>query len=317
MTIPLKPRHGALLGLAILCALVMATVGRHATPQQLVTLAPVVDRGTEVLKAADEVGLTLTRLSAAEVAQLDAEIQARFAFAADPASPAFERDRRYVQEIFSNLEAMTELQPRAQLKLVEEGAPNAFALPGGTLLVTTGMVALCENEAELAEVLAHELGHHKLGHPLARLQYERAARKLGGPLLQDLASLGYALYSRGYSARDEEEADRQGLAIAARANYHPQAVQKLMARMQARFGRAEGAPANVVEESVNAAETALRNYATTHPPFPDRILKLERARLELGLDLRGRRWFLGAQNHAERTSALQRQRPGDFLQGPL
>ncbi|MBI3130874.1 MAG: M48 family metalloprotease [Acidobacteria bacterium] len=317
MSFPLKPRHGALLGIAALCALVMVTVGRHATPQQLVTLAPVVDRGTEVLKAADEVGQRLTRLSPAELEQLDAEIEARFAFHGDPASPDFVRDRDYVQEILSHLRATTELQPRPRLHLMQATAPNAFALPGGTILMTTGMIDLCANEAELAEVIAHEMGHHKLGHPLARLQYERAARKLGGTLLQDLASLGYTLYSRGYSARDEEEADRQGLAIAARAGYHPQAVQRLMTRMQARFGRSEGSPSNVVEESVHAAETALKNYFTTHPPFPDRILKLERARVELGLGVTDQRWFLGTQNHRERVSALQHQRPGDFLQGSL
>ncbi|HJW31875.1 MAG TPA: M48 family metallopeptidase [Holophagaceae bacterium] len=317
MSSPLKPRHGALLGLTAVCALVMVTVGRHATPQQRMTLAPVVDRGTEALKAVDEVGLTLTRLSPEEVAQLDEDIQARFHFREGDASPAFERDQRYVRGIYATLGAFNDLPPGTHLRLVVEDAPNAFALPGGTILVTTGMVALCANEAELAEVIAHEVGHHKLGHPLARLQYERAARKLGGPLLKDLATLGYTLYSRGYSARDEEEADRQGLALAGRANYHPQAVQKLMARMQTRFGRPESAPSNVVEETADAASTALMNYFATHPPFPDRILKLERARVELGLDLEERRWFLGTLNHQERVSANERERPEDFLLGKL
>jgi predicted Zn-dependent protease len=313
----LKSRHGALVGLIVLSAVVMATVGRHATPQQLLTLAPVVERGTEVLKAADQVGLTLTRLSPAEVAQLDAEIQARFAFHGNPSSPSFEKDERYVWGIFSRLEALNDVQPRPHVRVVDEEMSNAFALPGGTILVTTGMIALCQSEAELAQVIAHEMGHHKLGHPLARLQYERAARKLGGPLLRDLASLGYSLYSRGYSARDEEEADRQGLALAARANYHPQAVQQLMARMQARYGRAGAVPDNVVEETASAVTSALRNYFSTHPPYPERMLRLERARAELGLELEGRRWFLGELNHAERTSSRDRERPEDFREGRL
>ncbi len=317
MSFELKPRHGALLGLLALSALVMTVVGRHATPQQLLTLAPVVDRGTEVLKTADQVGLALTRLSPAELAQLDAEIQARFDFREGDASPAFERDQRYLQGICDTLATFNDLPPGTRIRLVSAEAPNAFALPGGTLLVTTGMVNLCVNEAELAEVIAHELGHHKLGHPLARLQYERAARKLGGPLLKDLASLGYTLYARGYSARDEEEADRQGLAFAGRANYHPQAVQKLMARMQAQDGRSAATPDNVVEETAHAVTAAVHNYFTTHPPFPDRILKLERARVELGLEVKDRRWFLGTRNHQERVSANERERPEDFLTGKL
>lgn len=317
MSFELKPRHGALLGLLALSAVVMTVVGRHATPQQLLTFAPVVDRGTEVLKAADQVGLAVTRLSPAEVAQLDADIQARFAFGEDPDAPGFASDRHYVAGIFANLEALSDVQPRPHVRVVDEGTPNAFALPGGTILVTTGMIALCQNEAELAEVIAHEMGHHKLGHPLARLQYERAARKLGGPLLKDLASIGYTLYSRGYSARDEEEADRQGLAIAGRANYHPQAVQKLMARMQSLVGRAGAAPDNVVDETANAVTSAVHNYFTTHPPFRDRILKLERSRVELGLELNERRWFLGTLNHQDHVCSSERARKEDFVAGKL
>jgi Zn-dependent protease with chaperone function len=195
--------------------------------------------------------------------------------------------------------------------------PNAFALPGGTILVTTGMIDMCDSEAELASVIAHEMGHHKLGHPLARIQYERVARKLGGPLLADLSTLGYMLYSRGYSARDEEEADRQGLGMAAGVDYHPQAARHLMARMQTRFGRPEATPGNVVEEGAHATGTALRNYFATHPPFPDRILKLERARVEMHLPVDGRRWFLGSRNHRERIPSLQRRLDEDFQVGPL
>jgi predicted Zn-dependent protease len=317
VSVSLKPRHGVLLGLVAVCAAVMAVVGRHPTPRQVMTLAPVVERGTEVLKAADQVGQTFTRLSPEEAAQLDRDIQARFPIDGRHAAPELTKDQAYAQGILARLDSYTLLSPRPRVRVVDHEAPNAFALPGGTILVTTGMIAMCENEAELAEVIAHEMGHLKLGHPLARIQYERTARRLGGPLLADLAGLGYTLYSRGYSARDEEEADRQGLGMAAMAGYHPQAVQRLMARMQTRFGRPEPAPANVVEETVGAADTALRSYFITHPPFPERIQKLERARVELGLTLDGQRWFLGARNHAERISALQRQTEGDFHSGAL
>lgn len=309
----MSPRHVVLLALGALCAVVMAHVGRHPTPQQLMTLAPVVERGTEALKAADLVGQQITRLTPEELVQLDAEIQGRIPQAQGAVAAP---DQTYAEGVLARLDGFTLLSPRPKVRVIASGVPNAFALPGGTILVTTGMLEACRNEAELASVIAHEMGHHKLGHPLARLQYERLARKLGGPLLADLASLGYTLYARGYSARDEEEADRQGLGMAAMAGYHPQAAQQLMARMEARFGAAQATPANVVEEAEGAAATALRNYFATHPPFPDHIRKLERAREELGLRL-DQRWFLGARNHAERLSALQRQPDEDFRQGPL
>lgn len=313
MSAPLKHRHAVLFGLTALCATVMVLVGRRPTPQQLMTLAPVVERGTEVLKAVDVVGQQVTRLSPEELAQLDEEIQGRMPWAQAEVSAS---DQAYAEGVLVRLDSFTLLSPRPRLRLIASGVPNAFALPGGTILLTTGMIEACRNEAELASVIAHEMGHHKLGHPLARLHYERLARKLGGPLMADLASLGYTLYARGYAARDEEEADRQGLGMAAMAGYHPQAAQRLMARMEARFGRTQATPSDAVEEAVGAAGTALRNYLATHPPFPDRIQKLERARVELGLRL-DQRWFLGARNHVERVSALRCQPDEDFRQGPL
>ena len=325
MILGLKPRHGILLGLILLCCVVMAIVGRHATPQQLMTLAPVVERGTEVLKAVDNVGQAATRLSPEELARLDEEIQARLPAGPRAQDPELQRehasrlqiDQVYVQGILDRLDGLTHLQPKPHLRVIELSVPNAFALPGGTIIVTTGMIDMCDSEAELASVIAHEMGHHKLGHPLARIQYERAARKLGGPLLADLSTLGYALYSRGYSARDEEEADRQGLGMTARMDYHPQAACHLMARMQTRFGRPDTTPGNVVEEGAQATEKALRNYFATHPPFPDRIQKLERARVEMHLPVERRRWFLGTRNHRDRIHSLQRRLAEDFQVGPL
>ena len=190
--------------LALLLAVsgvVMLVVGNRPTPRQTMTLAPIVERGTEVLKAADQVGLAVVRMSSEDSRKLDDEILRQI----PPSGPGSEevapRDQAYAEGILAQLERFTSFEPRPRIRVIEYPDPNAFALPGGTILVTTEMLGATESEAEIASVIAHEMGHHKLGHPMARVQYERAARKLGGPLLSDLASLGYALYSRGYSAR--------------------------------------------------------------------------------------------------------------------
>lgn len=312
-----KARHALLLLLVAFSILVMVVVGRHSTPQQLMTLAPVVDRGTELLKAADQVGLAVVRLAPGETERLDEAIEAELLEGAPPPSAELRRDQPYVEGILARLDASSRIDPKPRIRVIDHPLPNAFALPGGTILVTTEMIELCENEAELASVVAHEMGHHELGHPMARLQYERVARKMGGPLLGDLSSLGYTLFSRGYSARDEEEADRQGLSIAARAGYHPQGAERLMTRLQIRSGDSGSTPSGIVTESAGAARAALRDYVATHPPFPERIRKLERARTELGLSVDDRSWFVGTRNHAERIPAQQRQEAADFRRGPL
>jgi len=113
--------------------------------------------------------------------------------------------------------------------VIQSNDINAFAAPGGYIFVTLGLYRKLTNEAELAGVLAHEIGHVIKKHHLKILQQSRMV-DLGGKLLgkqvggdnEKIASLignGAEIVSRSLDKGAEFEADRIGVVLAARAGY--------------------------------------------------------------------------------------------------
>jgi predicted Zn-dependent protease len=109
---------------------------------------------------------------------------------------------------------------------------NAFAAPGGYIIVTRGMMKQLRNEAELAGVLGHEVAHVNRKHHLNALRKSAFASLLGegvvaatdnkhSDLVKKLAGPTKDLYARGLDKSDEFEADRMGVVLATRAGYDP------------------------------------------------------------------------------------------------
>ena len=120
-----------------------------------------------------------------------------------------------------------------EINVINTGQINAFCLPGGKLLITTGMLdRLHLTDSELAMLLGHEIAHALREHARDRAEQEAsplAARKV--PRLFGLASFGSkplsggtALLALSYTRDDETEADVIGTEIAARAGYDPRAA---------------------------------------------------------------------------------------------
>lgn len=122
---------------------------------------------------------------------------------------------------------------------------NAFAAPGGYVFVTKGLLDRTPTEAELAGVLAHEITHVTQKHHLkamvtqARTQLGTQAvghllSKNGGDTVSGmLLNLGRDLYAKGLDRADEFEADRMGVALAARAGMDPYGLLALLQQMSA------------------------------------------------------------------------------------
>lgn len=110
---------------------------------------------------------------------------------------------------------------------------NAFAAPGGYIIVTKGMMNTLRTEAELAGVLGHEIGHVIRKHHLAALRKGAfmnllgagaaagAAGRSSAELVEALVGPTKELYARGLDKDDEYEADRVGIVLATRAGYDP------------------------------------------------------------------------------------------------
>jgi predicted Zn-dependent protease len=144
--------------------------------------------------------------------------------------------QRYVSDIGLRIAARTEA-PYPDLpwsfKVVDDPVVNAFALPGGFIYVTRGILARFDSEAELAGVLGHEIGHVTARHSasqMSRQQLMQGALGVGMILSETVARygqlgmLGVQLLSLQYSRDDESQSDRLGLRYMTREGYDPQAM---------------------------------------------------------------------------------------------
>ena len=151
--------------------------------------------------------------------------------------------------------------------VVDVPAVNAFALPGGYIYVTRGLLAHLSDESELAGVLGHEVAHVTARH--ASQQYTRSAGGSLGVLLasifvpgvrpfSDLASAGIGTFFLKYGRDDELESDRLGVEYASKAGWDPEAVPRFLetlSRLDAMSAR--GVP----------------NWLSTHPDPGSRVAK--------------------------------------------
>lgn len=123
---------------------------------------------------------------------------------------------------------------------------NAFATPGGYIFVTKGLVQRMQSEAELAGVLAHEIGHVLKKHHLRAVQKNAgfamvgdvlSATGKGNPEARNaLVNIGKKLYASGLDKDDEFEADRLGVVIAARAGYDAYGLPSVLQMLQRQNG---------------------------------------------------------------------------------
>lgn len=160
--------------------------------------------------------------------------------------------------------------------VLESDNINAFATPGGYVLVTKGLAMRMRSEAELAGVLAHEIAHVVQKHHLKAIQKgawaqvganvaseylnQRSRNPVGSAAGQRLLSGMKEVMLRGLDKDDEFEADRMGVVIAARAGYDP-----------------FGLPAVLQLLNTLPQDSALELLFATHPPPNDRLDALERA----------------------------------------
>lgn len=161
------------------------------------------------------------------------------------------RDRQiteYVTLVGRTLAAYSErgaLWDGYRFVVVRSPAVDAYSLPGGFILVSTGLLALCENEDQLAAVLAHELAHTRYRHAYLTLKQVLAAKmriKLFTSMLQNfsdeygrlgkiVADVNLRRMFANYSQGMELEADAYGCRLLVRAGYDPRAMLRILSKL--------------------------------------------------------------------------------------
>jgi predicted Zn-dependent protease len=184
-----------------------------------------------------------------------------------------------------------------QFRVVDSDQINAFALPGGYVYITRGLLGNLEDEAQLAAILGHEIGHVVERHPVQQIQRAQGAQFIpflagifGGGTAGDVAGAVTQLGLMKYGRDQEREADYRGLTYMTRGGYDPEGIVQAMEILQ----RASGGGGRTPE------------FLSTHPNPGNRIEYLSEAidksdARQAGAHITGEDAF--------RTNVIERLRP--------
>ncbi len=152
-------------------------------------------------------------------------------------------------------------------RVVDDPTPNAFALPGGFIFVTRGMLTLMDSEAELASVLGHEIGHVTARHSVSQISRQQLAQLglgLGGILVPEIQPFGQAigaglgLLFLKHGRDDERQADELGFKYSRTQNYDVREMADVFEALQRYGDRQEG-------------RSGLPSWLATHPAPEERV----------------------------------------------
>jgi len=174
------------------------------------------------------------------------------------------RDRAITDYVNQIGQRLAPLSDRPNLpyvfQVVDSDQVNAFATMGGYVYVTTGLMRAADNEAQLASVISHEIGHIAANHAVEQMREAAIASGLvsaAGLDRSTAVNLGVDLaIRRPHSRQAEFEADQKGLVNLTRAGYAPKAMVEFMQKL--------------------LGQRSVPSFLSTHPATSDRITALNR-----------------------------------------
>jgi predicted Zn-dependent protease len=161
-----------------------------------------------------------------------------------------------------------------EVNVVESKELNAWCMPGGKIVVYTGILPVTKDDAGLATVMGHEIAHAIAGHSAERMSQEMVSQGVGAfgnaalaknaktqSLFNTLYGVGTPLMMLKYSRGQESEADKLGLIFMAMAGYNPQNAISFWQRMSAASQGSQKPP----------------EFLSTHPSDATRIAQIQNA----------------------------------------
>ncbi|MCC7120087.1 MAG: M48 family metalloprotease [Gammaproteobacteria bacterium] len=256
-------------GLARICVALVSAIGLVA-PGQALDFGNVLQRldVDKVIATGQQLSAATQAMPVNEEIGLGRELAARILGSVPPlADPGVQS---YVNQVGRWLTLHTE-RPDLPWHFVVAATDHvgAFATPGGSVIVTAGLMRLMRDENELAGVLAHEISHVVQRHHVVAIM-NRARARLAADVATELASqivaknplvtqallgAGMSLYGSGLDQGDEYAADRAGMVIAARAGYDPTGLVYLLTTL----------------DSLGVGDARMQLLSATHPPTRSRI----------------------------------------------
>lgn len=202
-----------------------------------------------------------------------------------------------VTRILSKLVPASDEPARSyRVTILNSPTVNAFAVTGGYLYVTRGLIALANDEAELAAVLSHEIAHVTAKHGIARAQKQedaalvaKVAKVYNNPEKAQVTIASTKISLAQFSQVQELQADVIGIRTSGNAGYDPHAAARFLTSLS-RFGSFREARRD---------GGGSRDFLSSHPSTPDRIDRAQRSARQFGspgLGKRGQEGYLKAIN---------------------
>jgi len=201
----------------------------------------------------------------------------------------------YVNRLGQNIVRNSDARVPFTIKVIDSDEVNAFALPGGFFYVNSGLILAADNEAELAGVMAHEIGHVAACHAAREQTRGQLANLASIPLIFVGGGIGYAAYSVSglavpaafmkFSRNFEADADYLGVQYMYKAGYDPQEFVGFFEKLEAKEKKKPG---------------FLSKAFATHPMTPDRI---EKAQNEIATVLPARSEYMEDTSEFEQVKA--------------
>jgi Zn-dependent protease with chaperone function len=216
----------------VIAALALATVAQPAYAQ-----LGALEKGIKRAKQVNDMVWTEEKERALGES-VSAQLRTRFGVVQDPAV------HKYVT-LVGTVVAQQTSKPNLKWTFIvlDTDGVNAFASPGGFVHVTRGALALLQNEAELAGVLGHEIGHIVKQHTINAIRKSKAveigveegAAASETVLLDRFAQLAYTnIIENNFDRGDEMDADKEGVTAASKAGYAPNALSTFLTRLAER-----------------------------------------------------------------------------------
>lgn len=176
---------------------------------------------------------------------------------------------RYVNQVGTTVAAQSERQDiQYHFAVLDSDDINAFSAPGGYVFITRGALKLCEDESELAGVLAHEVGHVAGKHVIHIVEHDKALRAgmdeasahaPGSAYLQNMSkNILVKIFDQGLAPADEFDADSRGVRYAHGAGYPADGLERFLVRL---------------DQATNQGANSF--FTRTHPPVKERDERIQ------------------------------------------
>ena len=274
-------RHGQLTAVLLACVLLLSGCKTRELVTKGVTTVGVAtgtissDHAQSINKTAEAAGKAFEQITPEQEYFIGRAVAASILSTYKP----YEKDRAttYINTLGQAL-AMASDKPETfggyHFLIMDTDEVNAFAAPGGLIMVSRGLLRCCRSEDALAAVLAHEVGHVQFGHGLQAIKKSRltgvfttlaaeGAKSFGGEQLAQLteafegtvSDITGTLVNSGYSRKFEGQADRAAIDIMQRVGYNPQGLKDMLTQMgqlmkpdDHGFGKTHPAPADRITD---------------------------------------------------------------------